>query len=118
MNKKGLELPMNTIVTIVIVLFVLIGVGIFFFQQFSASKTEGFDQSQCVSMCQTAKAAHAQSSATSACLSIGDQTAKNYCKSCALGTCTLDDKGNQLACTDVDHPSITNPTLKLASCKL
>ncbi|MDD5239891.1 MAG: hypothetical protein PHH61_05550 [Candidatus Nanoarchaeia archaeon] len=96
MNRKGLELPMNTIVIMVMVLFVLIGLGIFFFQQFGASKTQGFDQSQCVSICQTAKSVHASQLPTG--LHASDAAAKNYCNSCPDGVCALDDTGTQLGC--------------------
>ena len=97
MNTKAMELPLSTIVTIIIVLFVLVGVGIFFFQQFGASKTEGFDQSQCVSMCQTAKSIHA-SKLDAGGLCRVDAAATNYCSKCPSQTCQLDEGGNKIAC--------------------
>ncbi|MDD5181820.1 MAG: hypothetical protein PHC66_01460 [Candidatus Nanoarchaeia archaeon] len=106
MNKKAIELPMATIVTIVIVLFVLVGVGIMFFQQFGASKTQGFDQGQCVSLCQTAKAVHAANLPLGLCKS--NQAAKNYCSSCT-GSCLLSENGPTLTC----GPLLDNEGIKV-----
>ena len=54
MFKKAQGLPMSTIIIIILVLFVLAGVGIFFFTQFGAGG-EGASQAQCIQMCQTIK---------------------------------------------------------------
>lgn len=55
MNKKAMELPLSTIVTVVIVLLVLVTVGTMFFQQFSTSG-KGFSSAQCVQLCQSLRA--------------------------------------------------------------
>ena len=55
MNKKGIELPMSTIVIIIMVILVLAAVGITFFNQFS-SGNKGFDSAQCTQMCTTIRA--------------------------------------------------------------
>lgn len=50
-----MELPMNTIVITILVLFVLVGVGLFFFSQAQASD-KMMDDAQCVQMCFSAAA--------------------------------------------------------------
>jgi len=84
-----MELPMATIVTIVIVLFVLAAVGISFFNQFNTGN-KGFDQSQCVQLCETAKAAHAQKAvAKDSGLCEKDGAAENYCSRKCTAACQL-----------------------------
>lgn len=63
MNSKAQGLPMNTIILIILVLFVLAGVGIFFFSQFQEGD-KGFDQSQCVQLCQSIRASMASDETT------------------------------------------------------
>jgi len=54
-NRRGQELPMQTIVMIIIVLLVLAGVGVFFFQQFATGQ-KGTGSAQCIQLCQSLKA--------------------------------------------------------------
>jgi hypothetical protein len=55
MFKKAQGLPLNTIIIIVLTLFVLAGVGIYFFGQFGTG-TESTNSAQCIQLCESLKA--------------------------------------------------------------
>jgi hypothetical protein len=57
-GKKAQGMPMETIVMIIVVLLVLAGVGIFFFQQFGTGTT-GTNSAQCIQLCQGVNAYYA-----------------------------------------------------------
>jgi len=61
LNKRGQEMPMQTIVMIIIVLLVLAAVGVFFFQQFATGQ-KGTGSAQCVQLCQSIQATLASNS--------------------------------------------------------
>ena len=61
LNKLGQEMPMQTIVMIIIVLLVLAGVGVFFFTQFSTGKS-GASSAQCIQLCQSIRTQMMQNS--------------------------------------------------------
>lgn len=78
MNKRGQGLPMNTIIIIILVLFVLAGVGIYFFSQFSTGQA-GTNSAQCIQLCESMKAQmSSDDSITWASLS-DSQTRTNFC---------------------------------------
>ena len=72
-----MELPLNTIIITLLVLFVLAAVGIFFFSQAQASD-EMVDDAQCVHMCYSAAA---QVAAGSSVDSAKQQFCENSCDS-------------------------------------
>jgi hypothetical protein len=102
-GKRAQEMPMQTIVMIIIVLLVLAGVGIFFFTQFTSGQ-QGTSSSQCIQLCQSMRSQMSQNDTITwttltptAAATTG--AAKEFCikKDCNGFACTVrKDPGNSI----------------------